>query len=140
MSLPERFWSKVRKTETCWWWVAGASGGYGKFQLEGRKQYAHRLAYAERNGLIPAGLTVDHLCRNTLCVNPAHLEAVTVGENTARGYAVPTRVAMRRRNPCRNGHPRSPENVYTDNAGKIHCRPCNAENQRRYAQRKRASA
>jgi hypothetical protein len=28
---------------------------------------------------------IDHLCRETLCCNPEHLEAVTNRENTLRG-------------------------------------------------------
>ncbi len=45
---------------------------------------AHRLAYAQTKGPIPDGLVIDHLCRVTMCVNPDHLEAVTVAENVRR--------------------------------------------------------
>jgi HNH endonuclease len=37
----------------------------------------HRFAWELLNGPIPDGPTIDHLCRNTLCVKPAHLEVVT---------------------------------------------------------------
>lgn len=141
MSLPPNFWAKVDKTDTCWLWTAGTNGnGYGRTDHEGRKQYVHRLAYVDVNGLIPDGLTIDHLCMNTRCVNPEHLQAVTRGENMRRGYAIPTRVAVRRHEPCRNGHARTPENVYISKAGKVHCRPCNRANQARYAAAKRAAA
>lgn len=36
-------------------------------------------------GPIPPGLQIDHLCRNKICVNPAHLEPVTHRENLMRG-------------------------------------------------------
>jgi hypothetical protein len=46
---------------------------------------AHRWMYEQKIGPIPKGLVIDHLCRNTRCVNPDHLEPVTRGENTRRG-------------------------------------------------------
>jgi hypothetical protein len=36
-------------------------------------------------GEIPDGLMLDHLCRNTACVNPSHLEPVTNSVNVQRG-------------------------------------------------------
>lgn len=46
---------------------------------------AHRIAYEIYKGPIPKGLTIDHLCRNTICTNPEHLEAVTLRTNILRG-------------------------------------------------------
>lgn len=48
------------------------------------KRYAHRVAYEEAFGPIPNGMHLDHLCQNTLCRNPCHLEAVPPSENTRR--------------------------------------------------------
>lgn len=48
-------------------------------------------------------MTVDHLCRNTSCVNPAHLEAVTNKENTLRGLTVTAINAQK--TACAAGHP-----------------------------------
>lgn len=40
----------------------------------------------DANGAIPSGFDLDHaVCRNTVCVNPDHLEVVTVNVNTWRG-------------------------------------------------------
>jgi hypothetical protein len=90
-----RFWSKVQKTATCWWWTGGKRGKYGGFGRytphhrqngqAGRQVMAHRFAYERLVGPIPEGLVLDHLCSNHLCVNPAHLEPVTVMENSRRG-------------------------------------------------------
>lgn len=87
--LPDRFWRKVQKTPGCWRWTGAIqSAGYGSIGLgEGRVGSAHRVAYELLVGPIPPGLTIDHLCRNTWCVNPAHLEAVTHQENVRRAWA-----------------------------------------------------
>lgn len=87
MTTEERFWSKVGRgaPDECWLWQAGCFvNGYGQFDREGSNQLAHRVAYDFTHGSIPTGLTVDHLCRVRLCVNPAHLEAVTIQENLRR--------------------------------------------------------
>jgi hypothetical protein len=71
----------------CWQWLKSKDkDGYGLTRVAGSRKTrrAHRAYYERIVGPIPAGLTIDHLCLNTSCVNPAHMEVVTVGENTAR--------------------------------------------------------
>lgn len=84
MTIPERFEVKVDKASPggCWLWTGANNGRYPVFQKGGR--YAHRWSYEHHVGPIPEGYEVDHLCRVTLCVNPAHLEAVTPQENKRR--------------------------------------------------------
>lgn len=72
--------AKVWLTPGCWIWHAAKSKGYGLFQ----GSRAHRWAYERMIGEIPASLTLDHLCGNKSCVNPAHLEPVTRLENIRR--------------------------------------------------------
>jgi len=84
-TIPDRFWSHVSKSDDCLLWRSTVRKGYGRFTVRtGRAVTAHRYAYEMAFGPIPDGMTIDHLCNNTLCVNPGHLEPVTLLENIAR--------------------------------------------------------
>lgn len=75
---------------TCWFFVeAGRDNrnGYRRLYWQGKEQMAHKLAYEAYIGPIPDGLVLDHTCRNRCCINPYHLEPVTVQVNTLRGEA-----------------------------------------------------
>ncbi len=89
--LDERIRANVVVNEHgCWIWQRGRTrSGYGYITVPpNRGTYrAHRVAYATFVGPIPAGLVIDHLCGARSCVNPAHLEAVTQGENARRARA-----------------------------------------------------
>src|SRR6266702_1072026 len=125
----EIFWSRVEKTETCWLWRGNQSvDGYPRFKFEGRPQNAHRLAYTWLIGPIPAGLQIDHLCRVKICVNPAHLEPVTSGENTHRIPGHPA-VLNAAKTHCPRGHEYDLLNTYFAN-GRRFCRACRAIQQR----------
>lgn len=84
--IMERFWEKIEiQNSGCWAWKGSLVGGYGSFFANKRVVKAHRWSYEQFVGPIPDGLELDHLCRNTCCVNPAHLEPVTHAENVRRG-------------------------------------------------------
>lgn len=92
-----RFNAKHTQVDMCWVWQAAINrDGYGSFRMGGKLYKAHRASYIIYKGNIPEGLHIDHLCRNRLCVNPEHLEAVTPLENILRAAASKTH--------CPSGH------------------------------------
>lgn len=137
----ERFWRKVIKnTGGCWQWIGAKNKwGYGYFGLTGgRLVRAHRWSYVDAKGAIHAELQLDHLCRNRLCVNPDHLEAVTSRVNSIRSDS-PSGLNARKV-ACLKGHLFSPENTYVSKTGRRHCRQCHCakEQVRRETQRRTA--
>ncbi len=87
MKAIDRFFRRVESSDdACHLWTGATDPtGYGRFWLDGKMRYAHRVGFEWAKGAIPAGFQVDHLCRVRNCVNPAHLEAVTQRENLLRG-------------------------------------------------------
>lgn len=97
-----RFWSYVNikgpipdyapQLGPCWLWTGKIEEtSYGRVSHRGRLEGAHRFAYELVVGPIPPGLHLDHLCRVPPCVNPAHLEPVTVAVNNQRVPVTPER-------------------------------------------------
>lgn len=126
-TLAERFATKYlpEPNTGCWLWIGKDWSGYGVIwgggsRKKGKFRAAHRVSYELHIGPIPDGLELDHLCRVTCCVNPAHLEPVTHLVNLKRGnWGKFRRVAGPLPSHCKNGHELTPDNVY-DRA----CRIC----------------
>lgn len=138
-----RFWSKVDKSGDCWIWTSTISNGYGCMNIGGMRPkgaqfMAHRISYTWTVGPIPEGMLLDHLCRNTLCVNPAHLEVVTHIENTMRGFS-PFAIKARQLR-CKRGHEFTPENTTIRKNGTRWCKECARMRDRQYTAKRRASS
>lgn len=122
-----KFWNRVDKSGPCWIWLGGKTwDGYGKwyYQHNGKRCHLrpHRVAYVLTKGSIPDGLTIDHICRNTICVNPAHLEITTSKENTLRGVDAPAAINARKTH-CIYGHPFDGYNL-SYYKGERYCKTC----------------
>src|SRR5487761_425320 len=69
----KRFWSHVKRTETCWLWQGAINNhGYGEFHANGIDWYSHRFSYQSSVGTIAEGLWVLHKCDTPSCVRPDH--------------------------------------------------------------------
>ena len=127
-----KFWGRVdrRSEDECWEWTGARRRGYGLFQVGvcGNFQ-AHRVSFAIVNGQPDPNLTIDHLCNNPPCVNPAHLELVTHQENMRRQGV--------RQTHCANGHEYDEKNTYIRPQGRRDCRTCRDARRAAYQERER---
>jgi hypothetical protein len=98
------------------------SDRYGDFSYQGKVHLAHRFSYELCNDKIPKGLTIDHLCRVTFCVNPNHLEAVTMRTNTLRGISPVASNA--KKTHCKKGHTLEGDNLFITRKGGRVCKTC----------------
>lgn len=145
----ERFMALVEQDPNggCWLWAGCNDGGagYGRFTAKkaiGETQ-AHRAAYVLFCEPLPRNLEVDHKCRVTACVNPAHLEAVTREENMRRAPKTGLKFGgpangerQRRKTHCPQGHAYAETASFTS-AGWRRCKRCNADRQSVINRRKR---
>lgn len=81
---------EVDQATGCWIWSGGVStDGYARISIGNEVVYAHRVSYETFIGPIPEGLTIDHVrergCVHRSCINPNHLEPVSLSENSRRG-------------------------------------------------------
>jgi hypothetical protein len=112
--LEVRFWSKVVKEPGgCWTWTGALRHGHGTIHVGGnnkRVDYTHRIVYRLLDREIPAGMEVDHVCRNRACCNPDHLRFVTKGQNCIENNLNPFATNARKTH-CKNGHLLAGDNV-----------------------------
>ena len=136
-SLQERFEERYipEPNSGCWLWLGatapsrGTDGCYGKiYNAPGalpRMAMAHRISYELHVGKIPPKHEIDHNCKNTLCVNPEHLEP-----RTRRGHAQIT-WDRKLQGSCKRGHLMDEKNSWIEKTGQKHCRRCHAEREAR---------
>lgn len=80
----------VENNDECWSWngyTFNDEGRYGSAAYKGISTGVHGSFYRELIGEIKPGMTIDHLCRNSLCVNPFHLEVILLRENVQRMHS-----------------------------------------------------
>lgn len=110
-TIDERFDEKcmAEPNSGCVIWLGAIdSKGYGLFRPNNERTVrAHIFSYKRTRGDYAADHQLDHLCRNTSCVNPDHLEPVTSAENQNRG------IRARKGNYCKHGHLLEGLNVLT---------------------------
>lgn len=136
--LPRHLRRRIQITETgCW--IATGSASHGPYQsvsINNCSVLVHRFVYEVLVGPIPAGLTIDHLCRVKWCCNPAHLEPVTIRVNVLRSDG--TSAVNARRTRCKHGHPLSGDNLYVRPDGKgRQCIACQRRRERAHAAKRR---
>ena len=127
MNIPQRVidrvLSRVRDTADGCVETNYSTGSHGYGQIgwhdEDRRRMAltHRVAWIAKNGPIPEGMTVDHICRNRKCLNVEHLRLLTNSENASDN-------GFRSRTHCPAGHPYAGPNLYIDPTGGRRCRTC----------------
>jgi hypothetical protein len=114
----------------CWIWMGAIdkATGYARMQMWKPKKLARasRISYQNYKGEIPEGMVIDHICRNTSCVNPDHLRAVTQGENIRSQFRCDSPVGA-----C--GH----ELVQKPWSKSRICMTCRAANVRRWRKRRK---
>lgn len=137
-TLEQRFWEKVspEPNSGCWLWEGALSAGsYGSLLRHGRMEKAHRVAYEMFVGTIPFGMDLDHLCRNRICCNPAHLEPVTRSENLRRS---PLMDRNSQKTHCKRGHAFTADNTIHRPQGWRSCRTCMQQHMRNWRMRNAA--
>lgn len=135
--IPSKFDIDIKSG--CWNWTGCMDRyGYGKFSVDGRPVGAHRAAFNIYVGDIGSGMTLDHLCRNTRCVNPDHLEPVTIGENVLRGTGFAA--TKKRQTHCVRGHEFTSANTFLTAGGQRQCRECGRARGRERTARKTCRA
>jgi hypothetical protein len=136
--VPANIWNLIipEPNSGCWFWLGGTTGrtDYGRVRLRGGgKHLAHRVVFTLLGGSLTAALELDHKCRNTRCVNPSHLEAVTHQVNVLRGTGLAAQRARQRF--CKHGHELAGDNVeyYERRPGRQmrRCRACRVGADRR---------
>lgn len=124
--------------EECWNWpMSKLADGYGVFSINNAKIglkmgfKAHVISYLINYGSLDENKVIDHKCRNKSCVNPDHLEEVTIRVNVVVRGIGPSAINSRKTH-CLKGHELSSDNIYFKKKdGARMCRECLRETKRK---------
>lgn len=137
----------MRDSETgCLLWSGrlDRDGYAARVKIGGKEYRPHRLSYELYFGTVPD--VIDHNCHtlseckenskcvHRRCIEPTHLDSVTVSENIARGN---TGIHKKSQTHCKHGHEFTLENTITRKNGTRKCRECARRIDREYLERKR---
>lgn len=124
----------------CWQWTGKTNArGYGVCWNLGKEVLVHRAMHEAHAGPIPAGAVVDHICRNKLCANPAHLQAISNRKNIQLGFIRRGVGVAASDTHCIHGHEMTPANTVLRGGKTAECRTC-AERRWTASNRKRRAA
>jgi len=116
------FERNFKKSNGCWIWE-GWKGphGYGSMKIPGERKaiLAHRLSYLLYFGNLTKGRHVHHTCNNRLCVNPSHLQELSI-----ISHAIMTNLSERTKTHCIRGHEFTLENTSISSQGSRRCLQC----------------
>lgn len=116
------FLKKIDFKNGCWIWKAALNNsGYGIFGMKPKLLLAHRVSYELFVSPIPYDLVIDHVCKNTKCVNPEHLRLLSHAKNSCirkGGLQI-----IDGKEYCQNRHLFYGENIYIEGK-KRRCRIC----------------
>ena len=119
----------------CWIWAGATDKSNPMLRISQPKRKlvsARRYAYEVHNQVsVPANFVVTSICKDSLCVNPAHLTAVKRGKH---GHRL---IGDWKVEHCKRGHEFSYWNTGQHNSGNRFCIACDKDHARQYAATKR---
>lgn len=126
----DSFRAKIDMNGGCWLWTGRLNRDeYGCFDI-GKKNYlAHRISYMFFVKDVGT-LQLHHLCEVKNCVNPSHLQPITITEHLKLQKSAS-------KTHCVNGHEYTPENTYRGPRGWRQCRICVCSWAKKYQSKKR---
>lgn len=144
MNIPLELLDRIEVSKCgCWNWTGwtnkkrggiGRHAPYGVFQRNRKVVTAHRYFYEIANGIVLDNTVhVHHKCKNTLCVNPDHLERITIEDHSRLHNSLgPTNEIIKTRKTCANGHEWTEETTYVCPKGIRGCKICRLDALRRF--------
>lgn len=104
----------------CRLWCEGTGcGGYGHVSVHQEQHLVHRLAWEIERGPIPAGMVIDHKCRNRRCCRVEHLRIVSRRTNTLENSLANAAMNVQKAHCPKCGGP-----YFTQGDGRRRCRRC----------------